>query len=77
MIINIEERKYAIKIWTHDCWELSGGSPTLPNLGNNHGFISKEYISIGTRLFGETQSKSMRGYAQSGQYHIIVESRDS
>ena len=49
------------------------GSPTLANLGNDHGFISKEYISIGMRPFGETKSKTMRAYAQSGQYHIIVE----
>ena len=27
------------------------------------------------RLFGEAQSKAMRAYAQSGQYHTIVESR--
>ena len=27
------------------------------------------------RPFGEAQSKAMRAYAQSGQYHIIVESR--
>ena len=26
------------------------------------------------RLFGEAQSKVMRAYAQSGQYHNIVES---
>ena len=31
--------------------------------------------SIGMRPFGETQSKAMRAYAQSGQYHTIVESR--
>ena len=32
--------------------------------------------SIVTRPFGETQSKAMRTYAQSGQYHTgIVESR--
>ena len=27
------------------------------------------------RPFGEAQSQAMRAYAQSGQYHIIVESR--
>ena len=27
------------------------------------------------RPFGEVQSKAMRAYAQSGQYHTIVESR--
>ena len=56
-----------------NCWE----SPTLANLGNDHGFIIKEYISISTRLFGEAQSKAMRAYAQSRQYHTIVESRNS
>ena len=30
---------------------------------------------MGLRPFGETQSKAMRAYAQSGQYHTIVESR--
>ena len=29
------------------------------------------------RLFGEAQSKAMKAYAQSGQYHTIVKSRDS
>ena len=32
---------------------LLGRSPTLANLGNDHEFIIKEYISIGTRTFGE------------------------
>ena len=57
-----------------DCWERS---PTSTNLGNDHGFISKEYISIGTRHFGKVQSKAMRAYAQNGQYRTIVEVRDS
>ena len=30
--------------------------------------------SIGMRPFGQVQSKAMRTYAQSGQYHTIVES---
>ena len=30
---------------------------------------------IGSRRFGEAQSKTMRAYAQSGQYHTILESR--
>ena len=34
-------------------------------------------ISIGMRPFGEAQRKAMRAYAQSRQYHTIVESRDS
>ena len=46
---------------------LDDGSPTSTNLGNDHG-------SIGMRPFGGTQSKAMRAYAQSGQYHTIVES---
>ena len=33
---------------------------SLANLGNDHGFISKEYISIGMKTFGEAQSKAMR-----------------
>ena len=49
----------------------------LTNLGNDHGFISKEYISNGMRPFGEAQSKAVRAYAQSGQYHTIVKVRDS
>ena len=53
---------------------LLGGSPTLANLGNDHEFISKEYISTGMRPFGEVQSKVMRAYAKSGQYHTIMES---
>ena len=56
---------------------LLGGSSTLANLENDHGFISKEYISIDMRPFGETKNKTMRAYAQSGQYHTIVEGRDS
>ena len=43
------------------------------SFGNDHGFISKEYISIGMRSFEE----ATRAYAQSGQYHTIVEIRDS
>ena len=50
------------------------GSPTLANLKNDHGFITKKYIS-GTRHFGEAQSKTTRVYAQSRQYHTIVEGR--
>ena len=39
--------------------------PTLINLVEDYEFIS-----------GEVQSKVMRVYAQSGQYHTIVECRD-
>ena len=46
------------------CWELLGVSLTLTNLGNDHEFISKEYISIGMRPFWEAQSKVMRVYAR-------------
>ena len=59
------------------CSRLLVGSHTLANLGNDHGFISKEYIFIGMRFFWEAQSKVMRAYAQSGQYHTIAESCDS
>ena len=41
------------------------------------GLEVRNTISIGMRSFGETQSKAMRAYAQSGQYHTILESRDS
>ena len=34
-------------------------------------------ISICMMPFGEVQNKVMRGYAQSRQYHTIVEIRDS
>ena len=40
----------------------------MANFGNDHEFISKEYISIGMRPLGVTKSKTMRAYAQSGQY---------
>ena len=53
------------------CWER-----VWANLGNDCGFISKEYISIGTRPFREVQSKVMKVYAQSRQYHTIVEIHD-
>ena len=39
------------------------------------GLESKNTLSIGTRPFREAQSKAMRAFAQSGQYHTIVESR--
>ena len=39
--------------------------------------LYKKYISIGIRPFGETKSKATRDYYQSGQYHTIVEGRDS
>jgi len=38
----------------------------LANLGNDHEFISKEYISIGMRHIEEAQSKAIRAYAQNG-----------
>ena len=41
------------------------------------GLISKEYISIGMRHFRRTKSKAMRAYVQNGQYHTIIEVRDS
>ena len=45
-------------------------------LENDYEFISKEYISIGMTPFGLAQSKAMRAYAQSKQYHTIMKSRD-
>ena len=49
---------------------------TSANLENNHEFINKEYSphSIGTRPFKEVKNKVIRAYAQSGEYHTIVES---
>ena len=44
-------------------------SPTSASLGNDHGFIINEYYLhwyVGTRTFGEAQSKVMRTYTQSG-----------
>ena len=41
------------------------------------GLKVRNTISIGMRPIGEAQSKVMRAYAQSGQYHTTVESRDS
>ena len=38
------------------------------------GLYSRNTLSIGLMPFGEAQSKAMRAYAQSGQYHTIVES---
>ena len=56
---------------------IMGVSPTLVNLVEDHGFISEEYYLNWYETFrGEAQSKVMRAYAQSGQYHTIVESRD-
>ena len=54
---------------------LDDESPTSANLGNDHGFINKEYSLHWHEAFWEAQSKPMRAYAQSGQYHTIVESR--
>ena len=52
-------------------------SPTLTNLQDDHEFVNEEYIFIHTRSFGKSQNKAMNRYAQSGQYHTIVESRES
>lgn len=47
------------------------------DFGNDYEFISIEYIFVGTKPFGESQNKTMRTYAQSGLYYIIVEVHDS
>ena len=54
---------------------LDDESPTSANLGNDHGFINKEYSLHWDEAFWEAQSKAMRAYSQSGQCHTIVESR--
>ena len=57
--------------------DLSCLSVRSANLGNDHEFISNEYISTGMRPLEEIKSKVMRAYTQSGQYRTIVEIRDS
>ena len=42
------------------------GRESHANLGNDHEFISKEYIFIGIKPFGEAQNKITRAYVQSG-----------
>ena len=44
-------------------------------LGDDHGFIIKEYYLHWYETFWEAQSKITRVYVQSRQYHTIVESR--
>ena len=44
---------------------IIGRESTLANQADEHEFISKEYISIGMRPFGETKNKAIRVYAQS------------
>ena len=56
---------------------LDDESPTSANLGNDHGFIIKEYSLHWYEAFWEAQNKAMRAYAQNGQYHTIVEIRYS
>ena len=56
-------------------WSLLDECPTSANLGNDHGFIIKEYYLHWGETFWEAQSKAMRAYAQSGQYHTTVERR--
>jgi len=65
-----ELEKSVLRIIEREC-------TTLANLGNDHEFISKKYIFIGTRSFVEVQNKVMRAYAQSKRYHTILESRYS
>ena len=47
---------------------------TSANLGNDREFIIKEYYLPWYEAFWGNQSKGTRVYAQSGQFHIIVES---
>ena len=51
-----------------DCWE---GVPRRLIKGEDHGFISKQYISIGMRPFRKTKSTSkvMRAYKWTISYH--------
>ena len=52
-----------------NCWGLLGVNPTLANLENDHGFISKGTHLHGYEAFWEAQNKAMRAYVQSGQYY--------
>ena len=61
--------------YCRECKLLDDKSPTSTHLGNDHEFIIKEYSIHWSEAFREIQSKVMTAYAQSGQYHIIVESR--
>ena len=46
---------------------LDDESPMSANLGNNHGFIMKEYFFHSLEVFWEKlKSKPTRAYAQSG-----------
>ena len=74
---SVEQRVYFVRELQRRNRASIKGRLFEANLGNDREFISKEYIFIGTRPFGEAQSKAMRAYAQSGQYHTIVEIRDS
>ena len=54
---------------------LDDESSISTNLGNNCGFIINEYsLHWHEAFWREAQNKIMRAYAQSGQYHTIVES---
>ena len=53
---------------------LDDKSSTSAHLRNDYGFINKEYSFNWYEAFWEAQSKAMRAYTQSGQYHTIVES---
>ena len=44
---------------------------------DDHAFISKKYYFQWYEALREMKSKDMRVYAQSGQYHTIVNNRDS
>ena len=54
---------------------LDDESPTSANLGNDHEFIIKEHSLHWYEVSWEAQNKDTRAYAQSGQYHTIVERR--
>ena len=53
---------------------LDDESPTSTDLGNDHGFITREY-SLHWYEAGSPKQSHESFYAQSGQYHTIVESR--
>ena len=74
LVIDCEPLFYVIKVRepTYRS-QLLDESSTSTNLGNDHGLI-KEYYLHYYEAFWEAQSKTMRAYARSGQYHTIVKS---
>ena len=54
---------------------LDDESPTSANLGNDHGFIIKEYSLYLAEAFWGSPKQSHESLCLTGRYHTIVESR--